>query len=582
MVFDGECGFCRVWIDRWRERAGDRVEFLPYQDAAVAARFPDVRPQAFAQAVHLFEPDGHTSAGASAVFRLHAWTRDARGASNRSSLWTAAYEHVPGVRPVTEAAYRFVADHRSLFMAVTRVLWGRTAARSTYARPMWLFRRLLGVVYLFAFWSLSTQIIGLIGARGIVPAGVSDQTLLLLCRSGIVLSLLVVGGIAPVVMLPLLWASYLALSNLAGNFLSYQWDALLLETGALAVLVAPVAWRDRWRDAADPPRLATRLLMWLLFRLIAGSGVIKLASGDPTWRDLTALAFHFETQPIPTPIGWYAHQLPLPMLKGFTAGMFAIELGAPLLFVLPRRPRLLAAILITGLQLVIAVTGNYAFFNLLTIALCLALVDDAAVARARRARPPLTRPAMRGAIHRAVVAVVALVTVPASIPAFLRAFGVARSPLPVVGEVAAVIAPLRSVNTYGLFAVMTTERPEIEIEGSADGVMWQPYEFRYKAGDPLQRPPWVAPHQPRLDWDMWFAALSPFYAEPWFENFRRRLLEASPDVLRLLARDPFNGERPRAIRAVAYNYRFSTRAERAATGAWWVRERLGLYAPDVP
>jgi predicted DCC family thiol-disulfide oxidoreductase YuxK len=581
VVFDGECGFCRVWIDRWHERAGDRIEFIPYQDPSVADRFPNVPRQAFATAVHLFEPDGRVSSGARAVFRLRAWTRDPHRGAERSSLATMAYESVPGVRPITETAYRFVADHRRLFMALTRLLWGRAALRPTYARSMWLFRRVLAVVFLFAFWSISTQIVGLVGEHGIVPAGPSDQMLLLVCRSGIGLSLLALAGVAPIVMFPLLWAGYLSLSALGGNFLSYQWDALLLETGALAIFIAPIAWRDRWRDAGDPPRLATRLLMWLLFRLIAGSGVMKLASGDPTWRNLTALSFHFETQPIPTPIAWYAHQLPLPVLKAATAGMFAIELGAPLLFVLPRRPRLLAAIAITVLQLVIALTGNYAFFNLLTIALCLALVDDAAIVRVLRLHSALSVPAMRRAIPHALVVAVALVTVPASIPAFVRTFGVAQEPWPVVGGLEAAIAPLRSVNTYGLFAAMTTERPEIEIQGSEDGVTWQPYEFRYKAGDPVRRPPWVAPHQPRLDWDMWFAALSPFYAEPWFEHFRQRLLEASPDVLPLLARDPFNGRRPRAIRAVVYRYRFSTRAERASSGAWWVREPLGRYAPDV-
>jgi hypothetical protein len=237
--------------------------------------------------------------------------------------------------------------------------------------------------------------------------------------------------------------------------------------------------------------------------------------------------------------------------------------------------------LILLLQLSIAFTGNYAFFNLLTIALGLLLIDDAAIAsilrRPRPARPSL----MRGPIRRAVIVAVALVTVPASVPAFLRTFGVAESPWPVVGEIEAAIAPLRSVNTYGLFAVMTTDRPEIEIQGSEDGVTWQPYEFRYKPGDVSRRPPWVAPHQPRLDWNIWFAALSPFYAERWFDAFRQRLLEASPPVLNLLARDPFDGRRPQAIRAVLYDYRFSTRQERATSGAWWVRERVGLYAPDV-
>jgi predicted DCC family thiol-disulfide oxidoreductase YuxK len=335
VVFDGECGFCRFWIDRWRDRAGERVEFLPYQDPEIARRFPDVTRAAFADAVHLFEPDGRVSSGARAVFRLSAWTRRQPGDAVPSSTWTRAYDAVPGVRALTEAAYRYVANHRPLFTRVTRLGWGRVSVPSTFASSAWIFRRLLALVYLFAFWSLATQIIGLVGEHGIVPAGVSDQTLLLICRGGLVLSVLAFLGVLPAVTLALPWAGYLTLSTLCGPFLSYQWDALLLETGALAVLIAPAAPRDRLRSAADPPRLARLLLVWLLFRLVEGSGVIKLSSGDPTWRDLTALAFHFETQPIPTPPAWYAHQLPLAATKALTAGMFAIELGAPLLFVFP-------------------------------------------------------------------------------------------------------------------------------------------------------------------------------------------------------------------------------------------------------
>ncbi len=629
VVFDGDCGFCRLWVARWRHRTGDGVEYEPFQNPEIAARFPAVSRVDFARAVHLIEPGGRVSSGALAVLRLFALGRAEPEREGRPKILgaalLAAYERVPGVASITEVGYRFVAAHRPLFTRLTTLLWGPTTEPSTFALPAWCFRRLLGLVYLAAFWSLGRQVLGLIGHDGILPASlyldearswattaqvgldrfrivptlcwfsVSDAWLSGLCFSGAGLAVLLILGIVPLLVLPLLWLIYLSLSVVGRDFLSYQWDALLLEAGFLAIFIAPAVVRDRLRDAPEPPRLGVWLLLWLLVRLMVGSGAVKLASGDPTWRNLTALSFHYETQPIPTPVAWSAHHLPLWFHKASAVAVFGIEIFAPLLVIAPRRPRLAAFVLLAGLQALMALTGNYAFFNLLSASLAIFLIDDAALARLVPARlergaagpkaahgsgPQWNRPRGVGArLQRGVLLVVAVVTLPVSVLAFGRSAGVELAGLPLLAEMAAIVEPFRSVNTYGLFAVMTTTRPEIVIEGSDDGVTWQPYEFKYKAGDLGRRPPWVAPHQPRLDWQMWFAALGQYESERWFEPFCRRLLEGSPAVLRLIAHDPFAGRPPRYVRGVLYRYRFSDGSARRASGVWWTRERLGYYSP---
>jgi predicted DCC family thiol-disulfide oxidoreductase YuxK len=606
LVFDGDCGFCRFWIARWRYRTGDAVEYVPFQDPDIPRRFPEIPRERFAHAVQLIEPDGRVSEAAEAVARLFALAR------RPALLW--AYEHVPGVPTVTERAYRAVADHRSFASAATRLLWGRAPEPSTYARATWLFLRLLGIVYLFAFWSLAGQILGLAGHDGILPIGgylasartlpvpdrfwllptlawvsASDAWLRAMCFGGMALSGLLVAGILPAVVLPLLWVTYLSLSVVGQDFLSFQWDALLLEAGVLAIFLAPFTTRERLRDLADPPRVAVWLFLWLLFRLTVGSGVVKLMSGDPTWHNLTALAFHFETQPIPTPLAWYVHQLPAWLLKGATAGVLAIEIGVPFLIVAPRRMRVLAFVLLEGLQVLIALTGNYAFFNLLTVALGLFLLDDAAFGKWGHVRgdgrwmvgdgDAGTRRTGPQRIRRALLIAVAVVTVPVSAVAFAGALRIELPGAALVDPLVNLTEPFRSVNQYGLFAVMTVTRPEIVIEGSADGSTWAEYEFRYKAGDVHRRPPWVAPFQPRLDWQMWFAALSRFDDERWFQNFCVRLLQGDDAVLRLLERDPFQGRKPRYVRAVLYRYQFSDAEARRRDGVWWTRERLGEYSP---
>jgi hypothetical protein len=503
----------------------------------------------------------------------------------------------------------------------------------TYSRATWLFLRALGLVYLCAFASLAAQITGLIGHDGVLPARLyidgarawaaaehvgldrfhvlptlvwissSDAFLKILCIGGATLAALLVAGIAPIVMLPLLWLDYLSLMVVGRDFLSYQWDALLLETGLIAIFLAPLAWRDRLRDRGSPPRLAVWLMLWLLFRLMLGSGLVKLASGDPTWRSFTALLYHYETQPIPTPPAWYAHQLPAWLHRVSTFGTLAIEIVTPFFILGPRRLRRIAFVLFVGLQATIAFTGNYAFFNLLSASLCLFLLDDEMLASAARKGRPYQRHVDRDddsvvgrpdtsslvgrpfqgrldRIRRAIVMVFAIVTVPVSAVAFSGSIGL---PLPIalVEPLADFIAPLRSVNSYGLFAVMTTTRAEIVVEGSDDGVTWAEYEFKYKPGDLRRRPPWAAPHQPRLDWQMWFAALGRYESEAWFHSFCVRLLDGSPAVRQLLARDPFAGRSPRYVRGKLYRYRMADLSTRRRDGVWWTREDLGEYSPPL-
>jgi len=453
---------------------------------------------------------------------------------------------------------------------------------ATYSRARFVFLRLLGCVYFCAFASLVPQIVGLVGQNGILPAGSDDAVLRAACIGGSLLALVLVAGFIPIVAVPLLWLLYWRLSTIGADFLSYQWDALLLETGALAILVAPMVWRERVSDPHDPPRVAVWLMWWLVFRLMFGSGAVKLASGDPTWRDLTAMTFHYETQPIPNPLAFYVHHLPIAFNKASTALTLAIELLAPLFIVGPRRLRLVAAAVLVGLQVLIAATGNFAFFNLLSIALCVWLVDDAYVASAFRRtigdhRASYEGPAKAGRHILSIAA--AIVIVPVSLLHFTSSLGVLLPGWQLIAPIAELVSPLRSLNTYGLFAVMTTTRPEIIVEGSDDGERWQAYEFSYKPGDLHRRPPVVAPHQPRLDWQMWFAALGRYEENPWFQNFCARLLEGAPEVQRLLARDPFGGRAPRYIRAELYQYHFAAMSQRRADGVWWTRERLGAYSP---
>jgi hypothetical protein len=367
------------------------------------------------------------------------------------------------------------------------------------------------------------------------------------------------------------WGLYLSFCTGGGLFMNFQWDALLLECGVVAVMAA------RWGTNRDGLALrhsaVARWLAWaVVFKLMWFSGVVKLTSGDPNWAGLTALGYHFETQPLPNPLARVAHHLPDLVQAAMTAGMFVVELVLPLGIVLMRRGRRVAAVGFAALQLGILATGNYGFFNLLALVLTVTLIDDAALrwmrvpgAGAAAGRVPLRRtvPALAWA---AVVVAAALVQVPG-------VFRIRVEPPRPVAAVLEVVWPFRSVNSYGLFAVMTTERVEITLQGSTDGVVWRDYVFPYKPGPLDRRPPICVGHMPRLDWQMWFAALGDARGNPWLVMLARRLLEGSPEVLGLLEENPFPERPPVYVRAVAQEYRFA----RADEPGWWVWRDRGLY-----
>ena len=599
LVYDGDCSFCRLWIDRWRSLTGDRVRYAPFQE--VAAQFPEIPREAFVRAVQLILPDGTVLSAAHAVFRTlalvpgYAWM-----------LWP--YQHLPGAARVAEFCYAVVARHRNLLYRLTRLFWGKYFERPSFSLASWLFLRLLGVVYFFAFLSLATQILGLIGHNGILPAkefldmvrsrvgwerywvfptlawlGSSDTALQVMSVGGVAGALLLIFDIAPVLVLSLEWVLYLSLVTVGQDFLSFQWDNLLLEAGFLAIFLAP--WHLWPHRSPQAPRVPRWLLWFLLFRLMFSSGVVKLSSGDPTWRNLTALEYHYYTQPLPTPIAWYVHLAPTWFHHGSAVFLFLVELAIPFLIFAPRLWRFVGGGCIILLQILIALTGNYAFFNLLTVALCVLLFDDAFLshffprALAERLRVATSTP-RRSTLRRWVTAPIALIILAAGLLQLADLLSIQWMP-PSTFHLLSDLEPVRVANGYGLFAVMTTSRPEIVIEGSNDGDTWLDYEFKYKAGDLRRAPRWVEPFQPRLDWQMWFAALGDYRSSPWFSHLMFQLLEGSPPVLALLERNPFPQSPPKYLRALVYDYYFTTWSERRAQGEWWHRRLLRNYFPAV-
>ncbi|MFN7141021.1 MAG: lipase maturation factor family protein, partial [Limisphaerales bacterium] len=343
-----------------------------------------------------------------------------------------------------------------------------------------------------------------------------------------------------------------------------------------------------------PSRIAHWLLRWVLFRLIFQSGLVKLASGDPTWRDFTALQYHYETQPLPTFIGWYVHQAPLWFHQFCVGAMFAVQLIVPFFIFGPRRLRIFAAGAIVGLELLIAITGNYGFFNFLSLSLCVLLLDDQTLNRTLRGRwanwlgerktaffaSLSCASRTRGErLRRAGLMMLLLFTLLMTLPNIARNLRWDRWIPEWATRTQAWFSPFRTMNSYGLFAIMTTTRPEIVVEGSSDGRTWLVYQFKYKPGDLRKRPPFNAPHQPRLDWQMWFAALGAYQQNPWFLQFAQRLLEGSPAVIDLLEENPYPDKPPKYIRATVYNYRFTDFETRNKTGQWWQRELQGPYCP---
>jgi len=638
MIWDGECHFCKRWIERWREITAGEVNYATYQEAAT--RFPEIPIEQFKREVAFIAPDGETFFAADAVYRSLRY--------RPSRKWLAwSYDHVPGFAAISEAAYKLIARNRSFGSTLTRLLWGKDVRPPTYFWARRWFLRMLGLVYVIAFVSLWVQIDGLVGSNGMSPVhqflpvvrqqvgtdayfllptlcwfDSSNAFLHFLCGGGVVLSVLLICGVAPALSLVMLFVFYLSLAVAGQVFLNFQWDVLLLETGFLAIFLAPWQLWPRelmWRPgsaaqagASPVSRAGLFLLKFLLFKLMLMSGVVKLTSGDDSWgwinhsfhwSALTALDYHYWSQPLPTVFAWWADKTPEWFKHFSVAFCLAVEIITPFFIWAPRRPRLIAAGLLIFLQIVIALTGNYCFFNLLTIALCLLLIDDSVIASLRRgifqrgnadaatqrsadygtpsASPLSTGRSIRNLLCRYAAIGVIVVTLPINAWLIFSAFKPQSRPPGLLTKLYEQLEAFRIVNGYGLFRVMTRDRDEIIIEGSADGIDWIPYEFKWKPGDVRRAPGWCAPHQPRLDWQMWFAALETPQQNPWLVGLIARLLEGSRDVTRLLARNPFPDKPPQFIRAMFYRYRFTTTEERRETGGWWKRQELREYLPTI-
>lgn len=584
LIYDGDCGFCFYWARYWQKLTGERVDYRPYQD--VTEQYPEISVAEFQRAVQFIAPDGHRASAAEASFLTLSHGRG-------RAFWLALYRHVPGFAALSEWAYAFIAARRPELFRVSKLLWGVDPEPPRYDLVSFLFLRLLGLVYLAAFVSFAVQAQGLIGSHGIQPLAEfteavaerfgaerfflapmvfwlddSDAAIQAVCWGGAGLSLLLLVNVLPRLCLFLLFVLYLSLTYAGQIFMSYQWEAFLLETGFAALLLSFSTMPGIW------------LLRWLLFRFMFMSGVVKLLSADPNWWNLSALSYHFLTQPLPTPLAWDAAKLPPALLKFATGGMFFIELVLPFLIFAPRRLRFCAAFGILLLQACILITGNYNWFNLQTMLLCLPLFDDAALRTIlpRRLAELQPKPRTPQPAVRIVVNALALLIVFCSLVRMDQRFG--GSPPALAQAVDGWFSPLQMTSAYGLFSIMTTKRHEIVIEGSYDGVEWREYEFRYKPGDVMRPALWNIPHQPRLDWQMWFAALDDPSRLPWFSRFLERLLENEPNVTALLARNPFAYKPPVYLRAQYYDYNF-VGSEEAARGQWWDRQLLGPYFPAV-
>ena len=585
LVYDGDCTFCAFWVRYWQCLTGPAVEYRPYQE--VATQYPGIALPEFQRASQYITPDGRYAGAAEASFRVLS---HARG----KELWLTLYQKMPGFAALSEFVYSVIASHRSAAYHVTLALWGKGYRPPHYELVAALFTRLFGLIYLSAFVSFGVQALGLIGSHGILPlsgmldtiysrigpdgffemptvfwVNASDFMIQAVCWAGAAFSLLVFLDLLPRLSLFFCYVLYLSLLNAGNVFMSYQWDTFLLEAGFLIFLLNFTIQPSLW------------LLRWLLFRFMFMSGVVKLLSGDPNWRNLSALKYHFLTQPLPTPLAWYAAHMPAQFLTFATGATFVIELVLPFLIFFPRRLRFFAGFGIVLLESLILITGNYNWFNLQTMLLCLLLFDDAALQRllpqrltrrlnARWTPRALTKPG------RITVAALASLIVFCSLVEMDIRFG--GEPPEIAQDINSTIQPLGLVSNYGLFAVMTTSRNEIIIQGSADGTHWLDYDFKYKPGDVSRAPPWNIPHQPRLDWQMWFAALDNANNLPWFWRFVQKLLENDPAVTSLLQKNPFADKAPLFIRAQLYEYTYSNSVEKSE-GIWWRRRLIGPFFP---
>jgi lipase maturation factor 1 len=501
--------------------------------------------------------------------------------------------------------------------------------------PRWLFLRWMGFIYFSAFYSLIFQIRGLIGPAGILPAGdyldavahslghvrfwyaptllwfsSGPHMLAGVCWAGMAASISLVLNIWPRGALAVCFLCFLSFVSAAGDFSGYQSDGMLLEAGFIALFLAPPGFRPGFGVARPPSRASLFLLQWEWFRIYFESGLVKIVSGDPQWRNMTAMDEYYQNGPLPTWIGWYLQHLPHWFHASTAYATLALELGLVWMLFLPRRWRILCFFLVTSWQIGIILTANYTFLNYLVLALGFLLLDDRLLLslvprrwksyllnRLKADRIDEIRPTDAGAAdsasskmyrsspHPQVAAIkfslIGLMLGGIFYSTTVQMIWIIWPSLKLPTTPVEALDPFRIANRYGLFAVMTRGRYEIEFQGSEDGLTWEAYPFRYKPQDASQPPGIYAPYQPRFDWNLWFASLGSWREYPIVLSTEIQLLSNDPDVLALFAGNPFAHAPPTQVRAVLWQYWFTTMAEKRNTGLWRRREFLGLYAPAI-
>lgn len=463
----------------------------------------------------------------------------------------------------------------------------------TYWLGRLLFQRGLAVIYLVAFITAARQCKALIGANGLLPVPAftarvpfrkspslfhlrySDRLLSAVTWIGAGLALAILLGLGDAVPLwasmlcwGVLWALYLSIVNVGQTWYSFGWESLLLEAGFLAIFLG--------NDDVAPPVIVLLLLRWLLFRVEFGAGLIKLR-GDRCWRDLTCLYYHHETQPMPGPLSWFFHHLPKPLHRAEVAGNYAAQLAAPVLLFAPQPVSTWAAVVMAITQLWLVISGNFAWLNWVTIVLALSVIDPARLPGS----PFSESPSLPDAPVWFVVTTIAVGFV-----VLVLSYEPARNLVSKRQRMNASFNSLHLVNTYGAFGSVTKVRHEVVLEGTTDRVIaadtvWKEYEFRGKPGDVRRRPRQFAPYHLRLDWLMWFAALSRGYATGWMSALLGKLLENDALTLKLLRHNPFPDRPPTFVRARLYRYNYTSSHELRETGAWWRRTLVGDYYPPV-
>jgi len=603
LLYDGHCPLCRRAAVRFARLGGADVRLESFQEPGVLERYPDLSREQCMREMQLVHDDGRVEGGADAVRTILA-----RAPAFR---WLAVLLGAPGLRSLSRRGYGAIARNRyRLFGAScpegTCDLHGRVpgparALEGDYRPTARLFLRALGIVYLLAFASLAVQTHVLIGSDGLLPvreflaarAGDGPWRVLRIptlfwlwdgdaaVRGGAIVGLgLAIGliaGFARTFCLIGLWLLFLSYVTAGRDFFWFQWDTLLLESTALALLLP-------MRSATPPHPIVVFLFRWLVFRLLFESGLAKVQGGGQSWFPLTAMAYYYETAPLPSLLGWYAHQLPLWAHRWTSALTLLGELLAPL-FVWGGRParRIVFAVML-AFQVSIQATANYGYFNVLSLAIALFLLDGRDLAWRpawwRRGAPaPVAAASRVRPVARLAVAVAGgalfLLTL-LELMVLLAGSGVAASPALI--SIRNAVLPYRVAGKYHLFAHIDPRRVEAEIEWSPDGQTWRAYEFHYKPG-PLDRPPpAVAPHQPRVDFQLWFFTMGrDGGAHEYFNNLVRRLCAGSPGVQGLFRPESLSAAPPVAVRVAYHHYRMTDRATLTHEGRYWSRRLLDYH-----